>query len=390
MDRIRTSLDIGAYLVFFAVILALPAFYDAFWLNRFAKYLVYGMLGVAISISWGYAGILNLGQGLFFGAGAYMLAMSLKLASPTSLAQGSDTPVPDFMLWNAEPGALTDLCCINEASFLWLPFQSQWFGVLMGVVLPVIIAFLLGAIMFRKRISGVFVAIITLAMVLLVRLLIIDFQPVTNGFNGLTDLGWFTVAGFEFDPYLTETYYLAAFSLIVVLIGSRLLMETRAGLILQATRDDQNRVRYLGHDVPLYQTFFFCVSAAIAGFAGMLYVVVSEFASPTFMDLAFSITMVVWAAVGGRGSLLGACIGAILINTVEASMSETEALVEAWKAIIGLIFVLVVLFLPRGLAGFAHDTVEFGLRRLGGQDLRRAKPPERRAESSAEATAEGR
>lgn len=387
MDRIKFSLDIAAYLIFFAVILVMPAFFDVFWLNRFAKYLVYGMLGVAISISWGYAGILNLGQGLFFGAGAYMLAMSLKLASPTSLAQGSDTPVPDFMLWNAEPGAVTDLCCINQASFLWIPFQSQWFGVFMGVVLPVIIAFILGTIMFRKRISGVFVAIITLAMVLLVRLLIIDFQPVTNGFNGLTDLGWFTIAGFEFDPYLLETYYLAAGSLIVVLIGSRLLMETRAGLILQATRDDQNRVRYLGHDVPLYQIFFFCVSAAIAGFAGMLYVVVSEFASPTFMDLAFSITMVVWAAVGGRGSLLGACIGAILINTVEASMSETEALVEAWKAIIGLIFVLVVLFLPRGLAGFAEDAVDFVLNRVRGGKSPKA---EARTDGPVEAAAEGR
>jgi len=385
MDRTRTLLDIGAYLVFFAVILALPAFYDEFWLNRFAKYLVYGMLGVAIAMSWGYAGILNLGQGLFFGAGAYMLAMSLKLASPTSLAQGSDTPVPDFMLWNAEPGAVTDLCCINQGSFLWIPFQAQGFGILMGIVLPVVLAFVLGSIMFRKRISGVFIAIITLAMVLLVRLLVIDAQPVTNGFNGLTDLAWFTVGGFEFDPYLVETYYLAAFSLIVVLIGSRLLMETRAGLILQATRDDQNRVRYLGHDVPLYQIFFFCVSAAIAGFAGMLYVVVSEFASPTFMDLTFSITMVVWAAVGGRGSLLGACIGAILINTVEASMSETEELVEAWKAIIGLIFVVVVLFLPRGLAGFAQDAVEFVLQRAGGG--RGKKAP---AEQAVEAAAEGR
>lgn len=387
MDRTKLSLDIAAYLIFFAVILAMPAFADVFWLNRFAKYLVYGMLGVAISISWGYAGVLNLGQGLFFGAGAYMLAMSLKLASPTSLAQGSDTPVPDFMLWNAEPGAVTDLCCINSASFLWIPFQSQWFGVAMGLIVPVALAFVLGTIMFRKRISGVFVAIITLAMVLLVRLLIIDAQPLTNGFNGLTDLAWFKVAGIEFDPYLLATYYLAAISLIVVLIGSRLLMETRAGLILQATRDDQNRVRYLGHDVPLYQIFFFCVSAAIAGFAGMIYVVVSEFASPTFMDLAFSITMVVWAAVGGRGSLLGACIGAILINTVEASMSETEELVEAWKAIIGLIFVFVVLFLPRGLAGFAEDSVDFALAKLRG---RKAAPAEPKVDSPVEAAAEGR
>ena len=134
------------------------------------------------------------------GAGAYMLAASLKLASPTSLQQGSDTPVPDFMLWNAEPGSLTDLCCITKVSFLWIPFQAQWFGIVMGLVLPVVLAFLLGNVIFRKRISGVFVAIITLATVLLVRLLMIDAQPLTNGFNGLTDLGWFTIGGTEFDP----------------------------------------------------------------------------------------------------------------------------------------------------------------------------------------------
>lgn len=359
----KRKLEFLAYAVFIAVTFTMPLFLEVFWLNRIAKYLVYGMLGVAISLCWGYAGILNLGQGLFFGAGAYMLAASLKLASPTSLLQGSDTPVPDFMLWNAEPGSLTDLCCITKVSFLWIPFQAQWFGILMGLVLPVALAFILGNIIFRKRISGVFVAIITLATVLLVRLLMIDAQPLTNGFNGLTDLGWFTINEFEFDPYLVQTYYLVAVSLAVVLIATRWLVSTRAGLVLQSVRDDANRARYLGFDVSSYQIFFFCVSALIAGFAGMLYVIAAEFASPTFMDLTFSITMVVWAAVGGRSSLLGACIGAILINLIEATVSETKMFVEAWQAIIGLLFVLVVLFLPRGLAGLASDVTD---RFLGG------------------------
>jgi urea transport system permease protein len=352
-------IEIAAYVLFAAAIMAAPLVFDAFWVNRMAKYLVYGMLGVAMALSWGYAGILNLGQGLSFGLGAYMLAMSLKLASTTSLQQGSEKPVPDFMLWNAEPGSKTDLCCISKSSFIWIPFQEQWFGVAMGLVMPVAVATLLGFIMFRKRIAGVFVSIITLALVLLVRLLVIDAQPLTNGFNGLTDLGWFKVAGFEFDPYVTPTYYLVASALAFVLVAARLLTETRAGLILQAIRDDQNRARYLGFDVPVYQTFFFAVSAGIAGLAGMLYVIVAEFASPTFMDLAFSITMVVWAAVGGRTSLLGACVGAILINMIEATVSETEAFVEAWKAIIGFIFVMVVLFLPHGLAGIAQDLTDW-------------------------------
>jgi urea transport system permease protein len=360
--RFKTYVEWAGYAAFIAVILVLPLFIDEFELNRLAKYLVYGMLGVAIALSWGYAGILNLGQGLFFGAGAYMIAMSLKLASPTSLAQGSDTPIPDFMLWNADPHAPVELCCINPASFLWLPFQATWFGVVMGIILPVVIATVVGLTIFKKRVSGVYISIITLALVLLVRLVVIDAQPVTNGFNGLTDLSYLTVFGLEFDPYFAHTYYLVAILLSLVLVGARMLVSTRAGLILQAIRDDQNRVRYLGFDVPVYQTVFFAISAAIAGLAGMLYVIVAEFASPTFMDLAFSITMVVWAAVGGRSSLLGACIGAILINTIEASVSETQALVQAWQVIIGLLFVLVVLFLPRGLAGLSSDLVDLVLR----------------------------
>ncbi|GLR57407.1 urea ABC transporter permease subunit UrtC [Rhizobium indigoferae] len=359
---IERKFQIAAYVLFIAVIFAAPVFGDEFWLNRISKYLVYGMLGVAIALTWGYAGILNLGQGLFFGLGAYMLAMSLKLSSLTSLQQGSDQPVPDFMLWNAEPGAPTELCCINKGSFLWLPFQSQSVGLVLGIALPVVIAGALGMLVFRKRISGVFVSIITLALVLLVRLVMVDAQPVTNGFNGLTDLGWLTIGGVEFDPYSRATYYLCAVCLSLTLIGARLIVETRAGMILQAIRDDQVRARYLGFDVSLYQVFFFVISAGIAGVAGMLYVVVAEFASPTFMDLSFSVTMVVWAAVGGRSSLLGACIGAILINMIEAEVSETEALVEAWKAIIGLIFVLVVLFMPRGLGGVAHDVLRWFVR----------------------------
>ncbi|EMS98582.1 branched-chain amino acid ABC transporter permease [Agrobacterium tumefaciens str. Cherry 2E-2-2] len=361
---IERKFQIAAYVIFIALLFTAPVFGDEFWLNRISKYLVYGMLGVAIALTWGYAGILNLGQGLFFGLGAYMLAMSLKLSSLTSLQQGSDKPVPDFMLWNAEPGAPTELCCINKGSFLWLPFQSQSVGLVLGIVLPVVVAGALGMLVFRKRISGVFVSIITLALVLLVRLVMVDAQPVTNGFNGLTDLGWLTIGGIEFDPYSRATYYLCAVCLSLTLIGARLVVETRTGMILQAIRDDQVRARYLGFDVSLYQVFFFAISAGIAGVAGMLYVVVAEFASPTFMDLSFSVTMVVWAAVGGRSSLLGACIGAILINMIEAEVSETEALVEAWKAIIGLIFVLVVLFMPRGLGGVAHDVLRQFIRRI--------------------------
>lgn len=368
----KARIEATCYLAFVAIVMLMPLFMDEFGLNRFAKFLIFGMLGTAIALAWGYSGILNLGQGLSFGLGAYMLAMSLKLASETSLRQGAIHPLPDFMLWNAEPGAPAELCCITKASFLWLPFQSQWFGVTMGIAVPTIVAFALASLLFRNRIAGVFVSIVTLALVMLVRLLIINAQSVTNGFNGLTDLGWLTVGGLKFDPFIVPTYYLVATIVCAAVVLSRLLVQTRAGLVLQAIRDDQTRARYLGFDVPSYQIFFFVVSAAISGIAGMLYVVVSEFASPTFMDVSFSITMVVWAAVGGRSSLLGACIGAILIKMIEAGVSETESLLEAWKAIIGLIFILVVVLAPRGLAGLGNDLVDwFSARRRGPTASRR-------------------
>lgn len=355
MKTLFSSYRVWAYLAFAIVILALPLIGDEFWLNRVAKYLCYGMLGAAVALTWGYAGILNLGQGLFFGIGAYAMAMSLKLKSYTSMQQGSDAPVPDFMLWNAQPGAPTDLCCITPGSWLWMPFQSQWVGLIVAIVLPAVFAYIIGRIIFGQRISGVFVSIITLALVLLTRLIVTDAQPLTNGFNGLTDLGWFTVFGVELDPYSKVTYVVVAVALIIVLALTRMLVATRAGTILQATRDSDTRALYLGYDVPAYQSFFFAVSAGIAGLAGMLYVIVAEFASPSFLELSFSVTMVVWAAVGGRGSILGACIGAILINMLEARVSETESLVEAWKLIIGFVFVIVVIYLPKGLSGLAHD-----------------------------------
>ena len=137
--RTKRTIEIAAYALFIALILVLPLFMGEFWMNRIAKYLVLRMLGVAICLSWGYAGILNLGQGLFFGLGAYMMAMSLKLASNTSMQQGSDTPDPRLHVLERRAGRqIQDLCCITKASFLWTPFQSQWFGLAMAIVVPTV------------------------------------------------------------------------------------------------------------------------------------------------------------------------------------------------------------------------------------------------------------
>ncbi|HEV7368775.1 urea ABC transporter permease subunit UrtC [Arenibaculum sp.] len=347
MTRTKSHAQLAAYLVFCVAILAVPTFVDdAFLLNKYARYLALGLAAAAISLSWGYCGILNLGQGVSFGLGAYAIAMHLKLeTSPIHTGSGG---LPDFMMWNN----------LDSLPWFWVPFQSGAFALAAGVLLPGLVAALLGWFMFRARITGVYVAIITLAMLVVVNLLVVDRQAYTGGFNGITDLAWLQVGGVEFDPYGPAFYYLCAGSLSVCLLLGLALTRSKAGTIMQAIRGDGERVRFFGYDVAAYQILAFSVSAAMAGIAGMLYAMVLEFAAPTFMGVSLSLSMVIWAAVGGRGSLLGAAIGAILVNFMQGSLSE--AFLDTWQLLLGAIFILVVVFLPRGLAGL----FEAGFERL--------------------------
>jgi len=338
----RWFLPLLGYVVFAAALLVVPPILgdNVFLLNKFSRYLALALPAVALSLSWGYSGILNLGQGASFGLGAYAIAMHLKLVASASNANG----LPDFMGWNNVPAL----------PWFWEPFHSLGFAVLAGIAVPVILSALLGGFMFRARIAGVFVAIITLAMLVVVNLLFIDQQRYTGGFNGMTDLAWLKIGSLEFDPYSRAFYYATAGSLIAALFAGFLLMRSKFGLVLQAIRSNQERVRYFGYDVARYQTVAFAISAGIAGIGGMFYAMVLEFASPTFMGVTLSLSFVIWCAVGGRESLLAAAIGAIVVNAIQGSLSET--FLDTSQLLLGAIFVLVVLFLPRGLGGLIDDT----------------------------------
>lgn len=312
---------------------------DAFLLNKYARYLIFGMLAIALSLSWGYAGILNLGQATTFGLGSYCMAMFLKLKT-VPIHTGSDG-LPDFMVWNN----------VTELPWIWAPFHSMPFALLAGILVPALFAALLGWFMFGGRIAGVYAAIITLAAMVVVNLIIIDQQSYTGGFNGITDLAQFEIFGLTFDAYSASTYYLVAICLTVALFLALAVSRSKTGLILQAVRDQEERVRFFGYDVALYKTFVFALSAAIAGLAGMLYTIVMEFASPTFLGVPLSLSIVIWVAVGGRQSLLGAMLGAILVTGVQGALSESEAFLETWTLVMGGLFVLIVLFMPKGLAG---------------------------------------
>jgi len=230
----------------------------------------------------------------------------------------------------------------------------SWSNLILGIFGPAILAYLIGSFVFGGRVTGVFVAIITLAALVVVNLIVIDQQFVTGGFNGITDLAFLNIFGYEFDAYGTSSFYLAFAGLVVSLLVANWFINSRTGLITQAIRDDENRVRYLGYNVSMYQCLVMGLSAAIAGLGGMIYTVVMEFASPTFLDVKISLAVVIWCAVGGRQSFVGCFWGAVLINGVQGSLSETELFLETWTLLMGLLFILVVLFLPRGLAGLSE------------------------------------
>lgn len=339
-SQFRARGQIAIYLAACVAILVFPLILNNdYELNRYARYLVLGMVAMSLSLSWGYAGILNLGQALSFGLGSYCMAMGLKLDT-VPIHTGAEG-LPDFMVWNN----------VESLPWFWVPFQSTAFTLFAGVALPVLLALAQGWFMFRGRITGVFVAIITLATLVVANLLVIDLQPYTGGFNGITDLAQLDLFGLEFDAYSQTTYYLVAICLTVCLLGGLMLTKTKAGLVLQAIRDAETRVRFFGYDVAAYKTLALAVSAAIAGIAGMLYTIVMEFASPTFLGVPLSLSIVIWCAVGGRQSLLGATFGAILVAGVQGALSESETFLDTWTLVMGAIFVLIVLFLPNGLAG---------------------------------------
>ncbi len=364
----KISRQILLYGIVCLAILAVPLLVDnAFLLNKYARYLIFGMLAIALSLSWGYAGILNLGQAMTFGLGSYCMAMFLKLKT-VPIHTGSDG-LPDFMVWNN----------VTELPWIWVPFQSMPFALLAGMLVPALFAALLGWFMFGGRVAGVYAAIITLAAMVVVNLIIIDQQSYTGGFNGITDLAQFDILGLAFDAYSASTYYLVAVCLTVTLFVALVVSRSKTGLILQAVRDQEERVRFFGYDVALYKTFIFALSAAIAGLAGMLYTIVMEFASPTFLGVPLSLSIVIWVAVGGRQSLLGAMLGAMLVTGVQGALSETEAFLETWTLVMGGLFVLIVLFMPKGLAG----AVEALLRRIpGGERKGDARPAARQGSKS--------
>jgi len=329
------------------IFLLLPGLLDNFRLNLFGKYLTYAFVAVGLVLCWGAGGILSLGQGVFFGLGGYCMAMFLKLeaSTPENTSIQSTPGIPDFMDWNQ----------LTELPLWWTPFYSLTLSLIAVVLVPVFFAFIIGVAMFRRRVGGVYFAIITQAFAAILTILIIGQQGYTGGVNGITDLR--TLKGWDIrtDAAKETLYYVNGILLFAVLLIAHFVRKSKLGRILIAMRDQEDRVRFSGYDVASFKIFIFCLGAGFAGIGGAMFTLQVGFMSPTLVGIVPSIEMVIFCAVGGRLSIIGAVYGALLVNWAKTSFSESFP--ELWLFGLGGLFIAVVMLFPNGLAGVWNEKI---------------------------------
>ncbi|MEI8250392.1 MAG: urea ABC transporter permease subunit UrtC [Synechococcus sp. ELA057] len=325
----------GLWVVIVAVALILPFVIPPFRLNLLGRFLSLGIVALGVDLIWGYTGLLSLGQGIFFALGGYALGMYLSLNS-------------------LEPGQLPEffgLYGVKQLPAFWQPFSSPLFTLFAIWLLPALVAGVVGFLVFRNRIKGVYFSILTQAALLVFFNFFNGQQKLINGTNGLkTDTARLFGELVGSDGMQRSLFWLT----VVLVIGAwflcRWLTRGRFGDALIAVRDDEPRLRFTGYNPTAYKTLVFTVAGALAGISGALYTVQSGIVSPQYMAVPFSIEMVIWVAVGGRGTLLGAVLGAVLINYAKSLISEQ--LPETWLFVQGGLFLLVVTALPDGVVGW--------------------------------------
>ena len=322
-----------------------------FTLNTWGKYLCYAILAIAVDMLWGYTGLLCLGQALFFSLGGYMLGMHLMLMIGQLGQYKSD--LPDFMVFLG----------LRELPWFWKPFYSFPFAAFMVAAVPALLAGIFGYLAFRSRIKGVYFSILTQALTYGAALMFFRNGLYMGGNNGFTDFRSVLGADIRAEDTKRLLYIVSAVTLVLVFLGCRWLTRSRFGLIQRAIRDSENRVLFSGYSAANFKLFVFVLSAVIAGIGGALYVPQVGIINPSEMWMDKSLEAVVWVAVGGRGTLYGPILGAIAVNYLK-SWATTE-FPDYWLIILGASFVLVVLFMPRGLVGIPAQIREFLDRRQG-------------------------
>ena len=303
---------------------------SAYVLSLLGKFLCYSIFALSIDLIWGFTGILSLGQAVYFGIGAYIVALSLKLNYAVTHPTRYGGKIPDFMEWNS----------LTSVPDFMAPLYTFPLAVLAALILPTLFAFLFGVITFKRHIYGVYCAVITLAEALILQDFIVEYQAYTGGFNGITDY-----ANYATPQFL---WFILAVA-VIFLIAARALTHSRVGTVLKSIRDNDVRAEFMGYNVANYRIFVFCVSAFMAAAAGAMYAAWVGIIS--FLDAGpvFSIEGVIWTAVGGRGTLIGPFVGTFLVKGAEFFLSGKLA--EWWQIIVGGLFIFVVLVLRDGIVG---------------------------------------
>jgi len=339
----------GLVAVFLVVIPALnlylphssPFYLQDFWISVIGKYLCFAMLALALDLIWGYAGILSLGHGAFFGLGGYVIGMHMMRQIGDRGVYGN-AELPDFMVF------------LNwkELPWFWFGFDQFWFAALMVFLVPGLLAFVFGWLAFRSRITGVYFSIISQAMVYAMMLAFFRNEMGFGGNNGLTDFK--DILGFDLSAASTKMglYIVSVLALVLVYLVCRWVVASKLGRVLIAVRDAESRVRFLGYSVTNAKLFVFTLSAVLAGLAGALFVPQVGIINPGEFTPAKSIEVAIWVAVGGRGTLIGAVVGAFAVNGAKTYF--TGAAPEIWLFLLGGLFVVVTLLMPEGLVGLAR------------------------------------
>ena len=321
-----------------------PLHVPTYAVTLFGKYLAYAMLALALDLVWGYCGILSLGHGAFFALGGYAMGMYLMRQIGTRGVY-ADPVLPDFMVF------------LNwkELPWFWYGFDQFWFAALMIVLAPGLLAFVFGWFAFRSRVTGVYLSIITQALTYALLLAFFRNDMGFGGNNGLTDFKDILGANIQANGtraalFAATALFLAAFFLIASGV-----VNSKFGKVLVGVRDAESRTRFLGYRVETYKLFVWTLSAVMAGIAGALYVPQVGIINPSEFDPANSIEAVVWVAVGGRGTLIGPIVGAIAVNFGKTYF--TAAFPEIWLFALGALFIVVTLFLPKGIVGTVQQAL---------------------------------
>lgn len=308
-------------------LLIFPLLFSPFRTELMGKFIVYILFALSLDLLWGYTGLMSMGHAVLFGIGGYILALSF------SVSQG----VPSFM----------SRFGITKLPVFFLPLTNSGVAFILGLIIPGIVAAFLGYFIFSSKVNGVFFSLITLALAQIFETFISNQQKYTNGFNGIGGLPRKLILNTNLS--LNQLYYIILGVVALVFLFCLWLTHSRFGKILQAIRENENRLTFLGYKPAAFKIVIYTISGMLAGLAGMLYIPVNSFISPTDVGLTFSTVVLVWVAVGGRGNLTGAVVGTLIINWLLTLLSEKIS--DYWMLLLGVIVLVIVFFVPTGIIG---------------------------------------